>query len=206
MLGGYMAGVTVSGVLWAIFQNNAGGAWDNAKKSFEAGVLINGEMTYKGSDAHKAAVTGDTVGDPFKDTSGPSMNILIKLTCLIGLVIAPILGGHTTTDVVAKETSSEEVYFIDAEGNKTILTEKQVQYLETGSTIAEGEDLNNKTETMVEMLKNDTNDQVTANVTITRTVDGVETIETKTFTGTEEEVRAQLKDVDGMKIKVKDKE
>jgi K(+)-stimulated pyrophosphate-energized sodium pump len=95
MLGGYMAGVTVSGVLWAIFQNNAGGAWDNAKKSFEAGVEINGEMTYKGSDAHKAAITGDTVGDPFKDTSGPSMNILIKLTCLIGLVIAPILGGHS---------------------------------------------------------------------------------------------------------------
>ncbi len=95
MLGGYMAGVTVSGVLWAVFQNNAGGAWDNAKKSFEAGVMINGEMTYKGSDAHKAAVTGDTVGDPFKDTSGPSMNILIKLTCLIGLVIAPILGNGT---------------------------------------------------------------------------------------------------------------
>ena len=93
-LGAYMAGVTVSGVLWAIFQNNAGGAWDNAKKSFEAGVEIDGKMTYKGSDAHKAAVTGDTVGDPFKDTSGPSMNILIKLTCLIGLVIAPILGGH----------------------------------------------------------------------------------------------------------------
>jgi K(+)-stimulated pyrophosphate-energized sodium pump len=98
MLGGYMAGVTVSGVLWAVFQNNAGGAWDNAKKSFEAGVMINGEMTYKGSDAHKAAVTGDTVGDPFKDTSGPSMNILIKLTCLIGLVMAPILGdGHSTS-------------------------------------------------------------------------------------------------------------
>lgn len=99
MLGGYMAGVTVSGVLWAVFQNNAGGAWDNAKKSFEAGVMINGEMTYKGSDAHKAAVTGDTVGDPFKDTSGPSMNILIKLTCLIGLVMAPILGsGGSTID------------------------------------------------------------------------------------------------------------
>lgn len=91
-LGAYMAGVAVSGVMWAIFQNNAGGAWDNAKKSFEAGVVINGEMTYKGSEAHKAAVTGDTVGDPFKDTSGPSMNILIKLTCLVGLVIAPILG------------------------------------------------------------------------------------------------------------------
>lgn len=91
-LGAYMAGVAVSGVVWAIFQNNAGGAWDNAKKSFEAGVMIDGEMTYKGSEAHKAAVTGDTVGDPFKDTSGPSMNILIKLTCLVGLVIAPILG------------------------------------------------------------------------------------------------------------------
>ena len=100
MLGGYMAGVTVSGVLWAIFQNNAGGAWDNAKKSFEAGVMINGEMTYKGSDAHKAAVTGDTVGDPFKDTSGPSMNILIKLTCLIGLVIAPILGNGISNESI----------------------------------------------------------------------------------------------------------
>jgi K(+)-stimulated pyrophosphate-energized sodium pump len=91
-LGGYMAGVTVSGVMWAIFQSNAGGAWDNAKKSFESGVEINGQMYYKGSDPHKAAVTGDTVGDPFKDTSGPSMNILIKLTCLVGLTIAPILG------------------------------------------------------------------------------------------------------------------
>ena len=117
-LGSYMAGVTVSGVLWAIFQNNAGGAWDNAKKSFEAGVMINGEMTYKGSEAHKAAVTGDTVGDPFKDTSGPSMNILIKLTCLIGLVIAPILGemygnGHQTfnekvVDVVENVEKTQE--------------------------------------------------------------------------------------------------
>ncbi|MFJ1350380.1 sodium-translocating pyrophosphatase [Capnocytophaga canimorsus] len=111
-LGAYMAGVAVSGVLWAIFQNNAGGAWDNAKKSFEAGVEINGEMTYKGSDAHKAAVTGDTVGDPFKDTSGPSMNILIKLTCLVGLVIAPILGGHTTEAIAIEKqenTTSNQV-------------------------------------------------------------------------------------------------
>ncbi|MEP5634913.1 MAG: sodium/proton-translocating pyrophosphatase, partial [Maribacter dokdonensis] len=118
MLGGYMAGVTVSGVLWAIFQNNAGGAWDNAKKSFEAGVEINGEMTFKGSDAHKAAVTGDTVGDPFKDTSGPSMNILIKLTCLIGLVIAPILGGHSTETALASTNNTIEVtesIFIEAE-------------------------------------------------------------------------------------------
>ena len=109
MLGGYMAGVTVSGVLWAIFQNNAGGAWDNAKKSFEAGVMINGEMTYKGSDAHTAAVTGDTVGDPFKDTSGPSMNILIKLTCLIGLVIAPMLGHSGESDKKACFTPQEKV-------------------------------------------------------------------------------------------------
>jgi len=107
MLGGYMAGVTVSGVLWAIFQNNAGGAWDNAKKSFEAGVMINGEMTHKGSAAHEAAITGDTVGDPFKDTSGPSMNILIKLTCLIGLVIAPILGGHPDANSHSEEIRKE---------------------------------------------------------------------------------------------------
>ena len=117
MLGGYMAGVTVSGVLWAIFQNNAGGAWDNAKKSFEAGVEINGVMTYKGSEAHKAAVTGDTVGDPFKDTSGPSMNILIKLTCLIGLVIAPILGGHAVADTSADATQENTIQ---------VNTEKQV--------------------------------------------------------------------------------
>ena len=110
MLGGYMAGVTVSGVLWAIFQNNAGGAWDNAKKSFEAGVEINGEMTYKGSDAHKASVTGDTVGDPFKDTSGPSMNILIKLTCLIGLVVAPILGDHH--EVNTEKNNQENIELI----------------------------------------------------------------------------------------------
>ncbi|MFY0601385.1 MAG: sodium-translocating pyrophosphatase [Cyclobacteriaceae bacterium] len=107
-LGSYMAGVAVSGVLWAIFQNNAGGAWDNAKKSFEAGVEINGEMTYKGSEAHKAAVTGDTVGDPFKDTSGPSMNILIKLTCLVGLVIAPILGEVFGTGSHAEVQPLEE--------------------------------------------------------------------------------------------------
>ncbi|WP_144801997.1 sodium-translocating pyrophosphatase [Maribacter sp. MAR_2009_72] len=117
MLGGYMAGVTVSGVLWAIFQNNAGGAWDNAKKSFEAGVEINGEMTYKGSEAHKAAVTGDTVGDPFKDTSGPSMNILIKLTCLIGLVIAPILGGHTEDGVTMLKDTKEVTIEMNVEND-----------------------------------------------------------------------------------------
>jgi K(+)-stimulated pyrophosphate-energized sodium pump len=90
-LGGFLAGATVSGVLMGMFQNNAGGAWDNAKKSFEKGVDINGETYYKKSEPHKASVTGDTVGDPFKDTSGPSMNILIKLMSIVSLVVAPTL-------------------------------------------------------------------------------------------------------------------
>lgn len=122
-LGSYMAGVAVSGVLWAIFQNNAGGAWDNAKKSFEAGVEINGKIEKKGSDAHKAAVTGDTVGDPFKDTSGPSMNILIKLTCLVGLVIAPILGdGHGHEAVAQQYEKSIQVELTKSVEGETIAT------------------------------------------------------------------------------------
>lgn len=108
-LGAYMAGVTVSGVLWAIFQNNAGGAWDNAKKSFEKGVDIevNGKMEkfFKKSEPHKAAVTGDTVGDPFKDTSGPSMNILIKLSSLVGLTIAPLIALDKPEGVPAHNQS-----------------------------------------------------------------------------------------------------
>jgi K(+)-stimulated pyrophosphate-energized sodium pump len=95
VLGGMLAGVTVSGVLMGIFQSNAGGAWDNAKKSFEKGVEINGETFYKKSEPHKASVTGDTVGDPFKDTSGPSMNILIKLMSIVSLVIAPFIAGKS---------------------------------------------------------------------------------------------------------------
>lgn len=119
-LGAYMAGVTVSGVLWAIFQNNAGGAWDNAKKSFEKGVEIevNGkkEMFYKKSDPHKAAVVGDTVGDPFKDTSGPSMNILIKLTCLVGLTLAPMLGHQMNAENKEAGTAGAKMECCSKEG------------------------------------------------------------------------------------------
>ncbi len=107
VLASVMAGVAVTGVLMAIFQSNAGGAWDNAKKSFEKGVEINGQMYYKGSDPHKAAVTGDTVGDPFKDTSGPSMNILIKLTAIVSLVIAPLL--HKPTPAAPAVTPATEI-------------------------------------------------------------------------------------------------
>jgi K(+)-stimulated pyrophosphate-energized sodium pump len=105
VLGGLLAGVTVSGVLMGIFQSNAGGAWDNAKKSFEKGVEINGEIYYKKSEPHKASVTGDTVGDPFKDTSGPSMNILIKLMSIVSLVIAPHLN---TADATSKIMQKQE--------------------------------------------------------------------------------------------------
>lgn len=123
VLGGMLAGVTVSGVLMGIFQSNAGGAWDNAKKSFEKGVEINGEMYYKKSEPHKASVTGDTVGDPFKDTSGPSMNILIKLMSIVALVIAPHISEkpHGTD-----ETLSEKIEItrdIEIVNGKEVITE-----------------------------------------------------------------------------------
>jgi len=167
VLGGYMAGVCVSGVMWAIFQNNAGGAWDNAKKSFEAGAMVNGKIEKKGSDAHKAAVTGDTVGDPFKDTSGPSMNILIKLTCLVGLVIAPILGGHSSEEGLAMNTTVAEVNFSENENS----VEKRVE---------------------VKMTKNEEGTTKANVVTTTVTNGGAEVVEEKVFEGTEEEVKAQL--------------
>ncbi len=108
-LGGFLAGATVSGVLMGMFQNNAGGAWDNAKKSFEKGVEINGQMYFKKSDPHKASVTGDTVGDPFKDTSGPSMNILIKLMSIVSLVVAPTLAQLFATKNVVPPTGNNKV-------------------------------------------------------------------------------------------------
>jgi len=129
MLGGLLAGVTVSGVLLAIFQANAGGAWDNAKKMFEEGVEINGEKHYKGSEAHKAAVVGDTVGDPFKDTSAPSMNILLKLMSVVALVIAPsisVVGDDEKKDV--KPTGNNELQY-EAPAGKEIPAHAFAEYI-----------------------------------------------------------------------------
>jgi K(+)-stimulated pyrophosphate-energized sodium pump len=120
VLGGTLAGITVSGVLMGMFQNNAGGAWDNAKKSFEKGVEINGKMEYKGSEPHKASVTGDTVGDPFKDTSGPSMNILIKLTSIVSLIIAPHIAvkGHSAHGKLTPKKKIEKT--VEAPASKVV--------------------------------------------------------------------------------------
>lgn len=124
VLGGMLAGVTVSGVLMGMFQSNAGGAWDNAKKSFEKGVEINGEIFYKKSEPHKASVTGDTVGDPFKDTSGPSMNILIKLMSIVALVIAPHISekphGEAAEAVLINKEVKKEIKMVDG---KEVVTE-----------------------------------------------------------------------------------
>jgi len=116
-LGGFLAGATVSGVLMGMFQNNAGGAWDNAKKSFEKGVEINGETYFKKSEPHKASVTGDTVGDPFKDTSGPSMNILIKLMSIVSLVVAPTLAQLHQSDAHATEIKKEKTVEVSVISN-----------------------------------------------------------------------------------------
>jgi K(+)-stimulated pyrophosphate-energized sodium pump len=219
MLGGYMAGVTVSGVLWAIFQNNAGGAWDNAKKSFEAGVMINGEMTYKGSDAHKAAVTGDTVGDPFKDTSGPSMNILIKLTCLIGLVIAPILGNGDSTMIEEEisccskmEMKTDHNVKCDFSKMKNITKEECIKMCEEEKCTPEEKeeclshfDANGKfiatknkmhcsaesTDGLKTVVSEIKNENGHVKATITTTSKGQETVQE--FEGTQAEVTAQMK-------------
>jgi K(+)-stimulated pyrophosphate-energized sodium pump len=148
-LGGFLAGATVSGVLMGIFQNNAGGAWDNAKKSFEKGVSINGVMYYKKSEPHKASVTGDTVGDPFKDTSGPSMNILIKLMSIVSLVIAPslaqiyvqdgadhMMGGNTQTEGTISQIPTDAAGTLPAENNEysAFIAALEADGLFTGAT------------------------------------------------------------------------
>jgi K(+)-stimulated pyrophosphate-energized sodium pump len=157
MLGGLLAGVTTAGVLMAIFQSNAGGAWDNAKKMIE-------EQGRKGTDAHKAAVVGDTVGDPFKDTSGPSLNILLKLISVVALVIAPSIALSSDAVTAYAETAQMEMT-------------RQVEV-----KMEQGED-----------------GMVTAYVTTTKVVDGAETVDVQTISGTMEEVKAKienLKEVD----------
>jgi K(+)-stimulated pyrophosphate-energized sodium pump len=130
ILGGLLAGVTVSGVLMGIFQSNAGGAWDNAKKSFEKGVEINGEMHYKKSEPHKASVTGDTVGDPFKDTSGPSMNILIKLMSIVSLVIAPYIAVSVDHVAAVKPESSKHIQIAAIISSEKVVKIKKTADLE----------------------------------------------------------------------------
>jgi K(+)-stimulated pyrophosphate-energized sodium pump len=166
MLGGLLAGVTTCGVLMAIFQSNAGGAWDNAKKTIE-------EKGLKGTDAHKAAVVGDTVGDPFKDTSGPSLNILLKLMSVVALVIAPSI-ALDKIDIAeyVKEKASMEVVALD------IVEEIQV-----------------------EMLKND-DGSVKATVITTTTENGEITIDEVVFEGSEEEVKAKIASLKGAEVKV----
>ncbi|MBS3994143.1 MAG: sodium-translocating pyrophosphatase [Bacteroidetes bacterium] len=168
MLGGLLAGVTVTGVLMAIFQSNAGGAWDNAKKMFEGGVEIQGKVHHKGSDAHKAAVVGDTVGDPFKDTSGPSLNILLKLMSVVALVIAPSIAVISAESAKTNEVSIEMT--VDKTAADSLSVENQIQV-------------------KMEMV-NETN--VTATVSVTKTVNGETVTEEHVFKGTKEEVQAQI--------------
>ncbi|MEY3398463.1 MAG: hypothetical protein RL220_1057 [Bacteroidota bacterium] len=163
-LGGFLAGITVSGVLMGIFQNNAGGAWDNAKKSFEKGVEIDGKIEYKGSDAHKASVTGDTVGDPFKDTSGPSMNILIKLTSIVALIIAPhINDGHAAHDTANEKQTIEQtiVQTLNGENGAQVQINKDVKVYPN----ADGKTAN------VVTVSTTTRDGVTTTETVTETRD-----------------------------------
>jgi K(+)-stimulated pyrophosphate-energized sodium pump len=162
MLGGLLAGVTVTGVLMAIFQSNAGGAWDNAKKMIEEGVTVNGVEYGKGSSIHKAAVVGDTVGDPFKDTSGPSLNILLKLMSVVALVIAPSIALNIDK--------------VEAFNNKAVTIELHEE-IDSDST--------KEVKKEVKIIVEEENGEKTATVTTTTTVDGEEKIETKTLKGEE---------------------
>lgn len=166
MLGGLLAGVTVTGVLMAIFQSNAGGAWDNAKKTIE-------EKGLKGTDTHKAAVVGDTVGDPFKDTSGPSLNILLKLMSVVALVIAPSI-ALDPAEVAAYNQENAPTEMVSQE------ISKEVQVIM--STNEDG--------------------SIKAVVTTTTTENGTATIDEKVFEGTEEEVKAEIQNLKDVKVEV----
>lgn len=166
MLGGLLAGVTVTGVLMAIFQSNAGGAWDNAKKTIE-------EKGLKGTDTHKAAVVGDTVGDPFKDTSGPSLNILLKLMSVVALVIAPSI-ALDPAEVAAYNQESAPTEMVSQEISKEVQVIMSTN--EDGSTKAV--------------------------VTTTTSEDGTATTEEKVFEGTEEEVKAEIQNLKDVKVEV----
>jgi K(+)-stimulated pyrophosphate-energized sodium pump len=183
MLGGLLAGVTTCGVLMAIFQSNAGGAWDNAKKTIE-------EEGRKGTDAHKAAVVGDTVGDPFKDTSGPSLNILLKLMSVVALVIAPSIA--LTGDSAYANEDSQKVW-IDEDGNKHVVKGDMAMFTEEAEKIVK-----------VNIEKND-DGTAKATVTTTTTKNGETTTEDKVYEGTLEEVKAQLDALEDVGVKVKGK-
>ncbi len=175
MLGGLLAGVTSAGVLMAIFQSNAGGAWDNAKKMIEADGR-------KGSDAHKAAVVGDTVGDPFKDTSGPSLNILLKLMSVVALVIAPSIA--LTSETGLTDTTKTIEILIDENSR-----EHQITAAGNGQVAQDMGDRNDK-EVLVAMESN--NGATTATVTTTTTKNGSKTVKTQVFEGTLDEVKAKV--------------
>ena len=182
MLGGLLAGVTTAGVLMAIFQSNAGGAWDNAKKMIE-------EQGRKGSDAHKAAVVGDTVGDPFKDTSGPSLNILLKLISVVALVIAPSIA--LSSDEMMAQTQEVDL-------QKTITVNVDAAQSETES--------NKRTIEVTANFDDETNG--TAQVTITSEENGVRTVTEKSFSGTKAEIEAQVdafKASDNVNVEIREK-
>jgi K(+)-stimulated pyrophosphate-energized sodium pump len=180
MLGGLLAGVTTCGVLMAIFQSNAGGAWDNAKKMIE-------EQGRKGTDAHKAAVVGDTVGDPFKDTSGPSLNILLKLMSVVALVIAPSIAMEATT---AMADAKEINVWIDENGNAQDVSGKTYKF------VADGDHKKIEKQVRVELNKDD-DGMTVGTVTTTTTENGEEKVTEKVFKGSEDEVKAQIEAYQG---------
>ena len=184
MLGGLLAGVTVTGVLMAIFQSNAGGAWDNAKKMFEGGVDIQGETYQKGSEPHKAAVVGDTVGDPFKDTSGPSLNILLKLMSVAALVIAPSIAVVGDDAAAMTSEAKEIVVTVNEDNSLNTAEESKIVRVE----ITKGED---------GMAK--------AVIKTSLTKDGETVTEEEIIEGTNSEVEAKLKELDNGKVKIKEK-